>query len=98
MFAYAKANPDKLAIATDGARRFSGMIAAWINKLAGTKISYVPSSNPTQAVQDAIAGRVQLIVIAAPAARGHIASGKLVSTRRDVGAAAAGLPGRARGR
>ncbi len=77
LIAYAKANPDKLAIATDGARRFTGMIAAWINKLAGTNISYVPSSNPTQAVQDALAGRVQLIVIAAPAARGHIAGGKL---------------------
>src|SRR5688572_15858208 len=29
LIAYAKANPDKLAVATDGARRFSGMIAAW---------------------------------------------------------------------
>ena len=37
LFAYAKANPDKLAVATDGARRFSGMIAAWLNKLAGTQ-------------------------------------------------------------
>src|ERR1051325_1890968 len=77
LFAYAKANPDKLAIATDGPRRFSGMIAAWLNKLAGTQISYVPSSNPTQATQDVIAGRVQLIVLAAPAAGGHVAAGKL---------------------
>ena len=37
LIAYAKANPDKLAVATDGARRFSGMIAAWLNKLAGTQ-------------------------------------------------------------
>ena len=37
LIAYAKANPDKLAIATDGPRRFSGMIAAWLNKLAGTQ-------------------------------------------------------------
>ena len=36
LIAYAKAEPEKLAVATDGARRFSGMIAAWINKLAGT--------------------------------------------------------------
>ena len=77
LLAYAKAEPDKLAIATDGARRFSGMIAAWINKLAGTAISYVPYVQMTQGVQDALAGRVQLIILAVPAARGHIASGTL---------------------
>jgi tripartite-type tricarboxylate transporter receptor subunit TctC len=77
LFAYAKANPDKLAVATDGARRFSGMIAAWLNKLAGTSISYVPYTQMTQGVQDAIAGRVQLLIVAVPTARGHIASGAL---------------------
>jgi tripartite-type tricarboxylate transporter receptor subunit TctC len=77
LFAYAKANPDKLSIATDGARRFSGMIAAWLNKLAGTNINYVPYTNITQGVQDALTGRVQLIILAVPAAKGHIAAGKL---------------------
>jgi tripartite-type tricarboxylate transporter receptor subunit TctC len=77
LFAYAKANPDKLTVATDGARRFSGMIAAWLNKLAGTTISYVPYTQMTQGVQDALAGRVQLIIIAVPAAKGHVAAGKL---------------------
>jgi tripartite-type tricarboxylate transporter receptor subunit TctC len=77
LFAYAKANPDKLSVATDGARRFSGMIAAWLNKLGGTSISYVPYTQMTQGIQDAIAGRVQLIIIAMPTAKGHIASGAL---------------------
>ena len=77
LFAYAKANPDKVAVATDGARRFSGMVAAWINKLAGTSISYVPYTQMTQGIQDALAGRVQLIIIAVPAAKGHVAAGKL---------------------
>jgi tripartite-type tricarboxylate transporter receptor subunit TctC len=75
--AYAKANPEKLAIATDGPRRFSGMIAAWLNKLGGTNISYVPYTQMTQGLQDVIAGRVQLLILAYPAAKGHIASGKL---------------------
>jgi tripartite-type tricarboxylate transporter receptor subunit TctC len=79
LFAYAKANPDKLAIATDGARRFSGMIAAWLNKLAGTQISYVPYTQMTQGIQDVLTGRVQLLVIAAPTARAHVLSGKLRS-------------------
>ena len=77
LFAYAKANPDKLAIATDGPRRFSGMIAAWLNKLAGTNISYVPYTQMTQGLQDVIAGRVQLMILAFPAAKGQVASGKL---------------------
>jgi tripartite-type tricarboxylate transporter receptor subunit TctC len=77
LFAYAKDHPDKIAIATDGARRFSGMIAAWLNKLAGTKMSYVPYTQMTQGIQDVLAGRVQIVIIAVPAAKGHVAAGKL---------------------
>jgi tripartite-type tricarboxylate transporter receptor subunit TctC len=77
LLAYAKAEPDKLTVATDGQRRFSGMIAAWINKLAGTSMSYVPYVQMTQGVQDALAGRVQLVILGVPTARGHIASGAL---------------------
>ncbi len=103
LIAYAKANPDKLTVATDGPRRFSGMIAAWINKLAGTKISYVPYVQMTQGIQDVHAGRVQLVIIAVPAARGHIANGTLrplavTSAKRleaypDVPAVAETFPG-----
>ena len=77
LFAYAKTNPGKVAVATDGARRFSGMVAAWLNKLAGSNIDYVPYTNITQGVQDVLSGRVQLIIIAVPVAKGHIAAGKL---------------------
>ena len=77
LLAHAKANPESLIIATDGPRRFSGMIAAWINKLAGTKMSYVPYTQMTQGIQDVMAGRVQLLILAVPAAKGHIAAGKL---------------------
>ena len=77
LFAHAKANPDKLAVATDGPRRFTGMIAAWLNKLAGTNISHVPYTQMTQGVQDVIAGRVQLVILNVPIAKGHIANGRL---------------------
>jgi tripartite-type tricarboxylate transporter receptor subunit TctC len=103
LIAYAKANPDKVAVATDGARRFSGMIAAWLNKLAGTQISYVPYTQMTQGIQDAIAGRVQLVIIAMPTAKPHAAAGKLkalaVTSRErlpefpDVQAVAETFPG-----
>ena len=89
LIVYAKANPDKLAIATDGPRRFSGMIAAWLNKLAGTQISYVPYTQMTQGIQDVIAGRVQLVIIAIPAAQGTHRQRHASPAGGDVGEAAA---------
>jgi tripartite-type tricarboxylate transporter receptor subunit TctC len=77
LIAYAKANPDKLTFATDGARRFSGMIVAWLNKLAGTNITQVPYKVQTQGIQDTIANRVQLITLAVASGRTYVASGQL---------------------
>jgi tripartite-type tricarboxylate transporter receptor subunit TctC len=64
----AKADPGKLAFATDGPRNFSGMVAAWINKLAGTEIVQVPYATMPQGIQDAVAGRVQIVILAIPSA------------------------------
>jgi tripartite-type tricarboxylate transporter receptor subunit TctC len=77
LFAYEKANPGKLTFATDGPKNFSGIIAAWIDKLGGVDIVQVPYAKMPQGVQDALAGRVQLIVLAVPSAAPHIASGAL---------------------
>ena len=97
LFAYAKANPDKLAIATDGPRRFSGMIAAWLNKLAGTNISYVPYTQMTQGLQDVIAGRVQLLDPRLPGGQGTGRVGKASRAGGDVTEPDAGASGRAGG-
>jgi len=77
LFALAKAEPGKLSFATDGPKNFSGMIAAWLNKLGGTQIAQVPYSNMPQGIQDAIAGRVQLTILAVPSAAAAVAGGKL---------------------
>lgn len=77
LIGYAKANPGKLNYATDGARNFSGMIAAWINKLGNLDIPQVPYSAMPQGAQDTIAGRVQLVILAIPSARPLMESGKL---------------------
>jgi tripartite-type tricarboxylate transporter receptor subunit TctC len=77
VIALAKAEPGKLSFATDGPRNFSGMIAAWLNKLGGTDIPQIPYSAMPQGIQDALAGRVQLIILAIPSAAGAIASGGL---------------------
>jgi tripartite-type tricarboxylate transporter receptor subunit TctC len=77
LIAFDKANPGKLAFATDGPRNLSGILAAWLNKLGGSTILQVPYAAMPQGVQDALAGRVQLIVLAVPSAAQHIASGAL---------------------
>jgi tripartite-type tricarboxylate transporter receptor subunit TctC len=73
----AKERPGKLTIATDGARRFSGMVVAWLNKLAGIETLQVPYTAQRQGVQDAVAGTVDLIILAVPVARGLAANGQL---------------------
>lgn len=73
----ARSEPSKLSFATDGPKNFSGMIAAWLNKLGGMEIPQVPYSTMPQGVQDTIAGRVQLTILAVPSAAGAVAGGLL---------------------
>ena len=72
-----KAEPGKLAVATDGQRNFSGMLTAWFNKRAATRIVQVPYATMPQGAQDAIAGRVQLVVLAVPSAAPLMEQGQL---------------------
>src|ERR1700704_503971 len=75
--AYDKANPGKLTFATDGLRNFTGMMAAWLNKIAGTNILTVPYAGMPLGIQDTLAGRTQLVILAIPAAAPRIRSGEL---------------------
>jgi tripartite-type tricarboxylate transporter receptor subunit TctC len=78
LIAYDKAHPGKLAYATDGPKNFTGMMAAWLNKLGGTSILAVPYAAMPLGIQDTIAGRTQLIILAVPAAAPRIRSGELL--------------------
>jgi tripartite-type tricarboxylate transporter receptor subunit TctC len=77
LFAYAKRNPGKLAFATDGPKNFSGILAAWIDKLGGVDMVQVPYAKMPQGVEDVLSGRVQLVVLAVPSAAPFIANGQL---------------------
>jgi tripartite-type tricarboxylate transporter receptor subunit TctC len=77
LIALDKAQPGKLAFATDGPRKFSDMTAAWLNKLAGTSIVTVPYNAMPQGVQDTLAGRTQLVILAPAAAAAHMKRGAL---------------------
>src|SRR5437879_11371453 len=88
--AYDKANPGKLSFATDGLRNFTGMMAAWLNKIAGTNILIVPYTTMPLGIQDTISGRTQVIILAVPAAASRIRSGEL---RPLAGSFAKRVPG-----
>jgi tripartite-type tricarboxylate transporter receptor subunit TctC len=77
LIALDKREPGKLAAATDGQRNFSGMLTAWFNKRAGTNIVQVPYATMPQGAQDAIAGRVQLVVLAVPSSAPLMEQGQL---------------------
>jgi tripartite-type tricarboxylate transporter receptor subunit TctC len=77
LIALDKREPGKLAAATDGQRNFSGMLTAWLNKRAGTNIVQVPYATMPQGAQDAIAGRVQLVVLAVPSSAPLMEQGQL---------------------
>jgi tripartite-type tricarboxylate transporter receptor subunit TctC len=77
LVALAKSQPGKITIATDGQRRFSGMIVSWINKLAGVDILQVPYTAQRTGVTDTVGGQVNLVIVAAPVAQSLVAGKKL---------------------
>jgi tripartite-type tricarboxylate transporter receptor subunit TctC len=77
LIALDKAKRNQLALATDGPKNSSGMLAAWLNKRTGMELLQVPYPSMAQGVQDVIAGRVQLAVLAGPIARPLIEQGTL---------------------
>lgn len=90
LVALEKSDPGKLTFATDGPRNFSGMIAAWLNKLGGTNILQAPYTAMPQGIQDALANRVQLIILAVPSAapllqRGDLRALAVTSAQRAPG-------------
>ena len=58
--ARAKAQPDKVAIATEGPKTFAGMLADSVASMAGVKFTHVPYTKAPDAIQDVLGGRVPL--------------------------------------
>ena len=77
LVAYAKANPDRLSMATEGQKTFSGMMADMLASTAGVKMVHVPYSGVQPGILDTIAGRTQLTVQAVAATMQHLKRGAL---------------------
>lgn len=84
--AKAKAQPGTVSIATEGPKTFSGMLAENVAALGGVKFNHVPYSKAPDALQDAAAGRVQLVCLPNAALKGYLQAGRLrplaISTSR----------------
>ena len=75
--AYAKANPGKLNYASSGIGNLNHLAAELFNLRAGTKIVHVPYKGGGPAVQDFLAGRVQMMITNVPTLQPHVDAGTL---------------------
>jgi tripartite-type tricarboxylate transporter receptor subunit TctC len=77
LVAYAKANPDKISMATEGQKTFSGMMADMLASSAGIKMTHVPYSGVQPGILDTVAGRTQITVQAVAATTTYLQRGAL---------------------
>jgi tripartite-type tricarboxylate transporter receptor subunit TctC len=77
LVAYLKANPGKLAIATEGPRNLGGMMAEYFMALTGTRMTHVPYNGAAAGLTATIAGQAQVTMQSATATTPHARAGKL---------------------
>ena len=75
--AYLKANPGKVAIATEGPRNIGGMMVEYFMALSGTQMIHVPHSGPAAGITATIANQTQATLQAATATTTQVKAGKL---------------------
>ncbi len=77
VFAQAKARPGALAIATEGPKTFSGMLADSVAHMAGVSFNHVPYTKSSEALQDVVGGRVPLVCLPDAALTAFVQSGQV---------------------
>jgi tripartite-type tricarboxylate transporter receptor subunit TctC len=75
--AQAKAQPEKISIATEGPKTFSGILAASVAAMADVNITQVSYTKGADGIQDVIGGRVALVCLPEAALVNFIKSGQL---------------------
>ena len=88
LIAHAKANPDKLNMASTGNGQPSHVAGELFKMMTGVAMVHVPYRGGAPALTDLIGGQVQVMFVALPATIEHIRAGKLralaVSTQSRV--------------
>lgn len=75
--AYAKANPGKLNYASQGNGSVSHIGTEMFKQSTGTDMTHVPYKGSGPAIQDVLAGQVQVFISTPPSLMQHVQSGKL---------------------
>lgn len=91
LIAHAKANPGKIHFATAGNGTTTHMSAELLKSLTGIDIVHVPYKGGAPALNDLIAGQIELMVDGLPSSMPHIKAGKIkalgVTTARRTSSA-----------
>jgi len=77
LVAYAKANPGKLLVATEGTKTLSGLLTDMVAATGGVKLLHVPYNGVQLGILDTIAGRTQATVQSSTALSSHLKRGAL---------------------
>jgi tripartite-type tricarboxylate transporter receptor subunit TctC len=75
--AWAKKNPGKLNYASQGNGSVSHIGTEIFKQQTGIEMTHVPYKGSGQAIQDVLAGQVQVFISTPPSVMGHVQSGKL---------------------
>ncbi|HET9977102.1 MAG TPA: tripartite tricarboxylate transporter substrate binding protein [Burkholderiaceae bacterium] len=75
--AYLKANPGKVNFASQGNGSLSHVGTALFEQQTQTEIVHVPYKGSGAAIQDVLAGQVQMFMTTPPSVMGHVQAGKL---------------------
>ncbi|HYP72049.1 MAG TPA: tripartite tricarboxylate transporter substrate binding protein [Variovorax sp.] len=90
--ALAKAQPGSIAIATEGPKTFSGMLADSVAGMAGVRFNHVPYTKAPDALQDVIGGRVQLVCLPDAALTAYLKGGQVRALAVSTGKRQTGMP------
>jgi len=77
LIAYAKANPGKLNYASAGNGTWNHLFAEQLKSIAGIQMAHVPYKGAGPAMNDVIAGHVQVMFAPFPSSRTHLNNGRL---------------------
>jgi tripartite-type tricarboxylate transporter receptor subunit TctC len=77
MISYAKANPGKLTVATNGEGGFPHLAFEHLRIMAGFTYNHIPYKGPAQIGMDVLGGQVQAAIDGVGGAMPHIRSGRL---------------------
>lgn len=75
--AYAKANPNRLNFASQGNGSLAHVGTVLFGQATGTEMTHVPYKGSGAAIQDVLAGQVQVFVTTPPSVMQHVQVGKL---------------------